>query len=461
MDLQLKISGEHHKMLRDHLLPGDDLEAVAVALCGRHSAENLTIFTVHDITLIPYSACKRESNLLTWTTALIEPYFQKIGRSDLAIMKIHSHPGGYRAFSNTDDDSDQEFFSSVFGWAVNDKAHLSAVMLPDGEIFGRVFGDDLRALTLNKVTIVGDTVKIYSNLTNKEHSEFAKRNRQTFGDATYSLLSSLHVGVVGCSGTGSPVIEQLVRLGVGHITIIDPDSVEEKNVNRILNSTMNDAKLSKPKVNVIKEAVQKIGIGTKIKTIQANLYDNKAISEQLIACDFVIGCMDSVDGRYLLNQLSTFYILPYLDLGVKLEADGSGGINKICGSVNYLQPGKSSLITRGVYSIEDMRAASQFRQNPAEFENLKKNAYIKNINVNSPAVISVNMSIASMAVNEFLNRIHPYKSESPEQYAQATLDITENCIINVSESDFQADNYLRKKTGRGDIVPFLEMPELS
>lgn len=461
MDLQLKISGEHHNILKNHLLPGDGLEAVAVALCGRHSAENLTIFTVHEITLIPYSACKREPNLLTWSTALIEPYFQKIGKSDLAIMKIHSHPGGYRAFSKTDDESDDEFFTSVFGWAVNDKAHLSAVMLPDGEIFGRAFSEDLSSEFLNKVTIVGEYVKIYSNLTSTEHTGFAKRNRQTFGDTTYSLLSSLHVGVVGCSGTGSPVIEQLVRLGVGHITIVDPDSVEEKNVNRILNSTMNDAKLGKPKVHVLKEAIQKIGIGTNIEAIQANLYDHKFISEQLIVCDFVIGCMDSVDGRYLLNQLSTFYILPYLDLGVKLEADGKGGINKICGSVHYVQPGKSSLITRGVYSIEDMRAASQYRQNPAEFENLKKNAYIKNINVNAPAVISVNMSIASMAVNEFLNRIHPYKSESPDQYAQATFDITENCIINVAESDFQVDNYLKKKIGRGDMVPFIEMPELS
>ena len=461
MDLQLRISGEHHKRLKEHLLPNDGLEAVAIALCGRHTAENITIFTVHDITLIPYVDCKREVNLITWPTTLVESYFERIGKSDLAIMKIHSHPGGYRAFSETDDDSDHEFFSSVFGWATNEKPHLSTIMLPDGELFGRAFFSDLSNFSLKKVMVVGDTVQVFRDSSYLEHGDFAQRNRQTFGDTTYSMLNALHIGVVGCSGTGSPLIEQLVRLGVGQITIVDPDSIEEKNLNRILNSSLSDAKSNKSKVEVLKDAINRIGIGTKVNAIQANLYDNKSISGQLIPCDFIIGCMDSVDGRYLLNQLAAFYILPYLDLGVKLEADGKGSINKICGSVHYIQPGKSSLITRGVYTIDDMRAASQYRKNPMEFENLRKNSYIKNINVNAPAVISVNMSIASMAVNEFLNRIHPYKADSPDQYAQTTIDITENCMVNVAEADFQVDQYLKKKVGRGDIDPFIEMPELS
>jgi hypothetical protein len=92
---------------------------------------------------------------------------------------------------------------------------------------------------------------------------------------------------------------------------------------------------------------------------------------------------------------------------------------------------------------------------------LKKEAYIKNVNVNNPAVISVNMQIASHAVNEFLNRIHPYKSEEPSEYAASTIDITEGYIVNVQESGFEIDSYLRKRIGRGNIIPFIEMPELS
>lgn len=257
------------------------------------------------------------------------------------------------------------------------------------------------------------------------------------------------------------MIEQLVRLGVGNLVLVDPDIVEHKNLNRILNTTKTDAESRKPKVKAIAEAIDEIGLGTTVSYFQANLYDDIVLLRALIGCDVIFGCMDSVDGRYLLNQLCSFYLIPYFDLGVKLEADGKGGIEKICGSVHYLQPGKSSLVSRGVYTMEDVRAAGQFRKNRDEFENLRKNAYIKNVNVNSPAVISVNMNIASHAVNEFLNRIHPFKAEHNRHYALSTVDITEGYIVNVSEDELEQDNYLRKKIGRGDTTPFIEMPELT
>ena len=461
MELQLRISGLHYQMLKKHLLPADGLESVAVALCGRYCDEENIILTVHDVTLIPDEECySREDDLLQWPTQKAIPYFEKIGKNDLAIMKIHSHPGGYNKFSKTDDNSDVEFFDSAFGWALNDKPHLSAVMLPDGEIFARLFFNNLHHEPIKKVLIAGDTIKLYTKNEEAESEDFALRTIQAFGDKTYQDLKRMSVGVVGCSGTGSPLIEQLVRLGVGKIVLIDPDTVEIKNLNRILNTTIENAEAHNPKVLVIANAIKKMGLGTEVISLQTNLYDSLESLKELIKCDTVFGCMDSVDGRHLLNQLCTFYLIPYLDLGVKLEANGKGGINKICGSVHYIQPGKSSLISRGVYTTEDLKAASQYRKNPEEFENLRKKAYIKNVNVNSPAVISVNMQIASHAVNEFLNRVHSYKAESASNYALSTIDITENCIINVSEVDLTVDNYLRKKMGRGDISPFIEMPEL-
>ena len=462
MQLQLRISGEHHEVLKTHLLPLDGKEAVAVALCGRFYENDSIFLMVHDLTLIPHNECySREWDILTWPTSRITHYFERINKSDLAILKIHSHPGGYNKFSNTDDISDAEFFDSVFGWSINDKPHASAVMLPDGEIFGRFFFHDLHSEPITKVCVAGDTILHYSKGRNFTFDDFAKRTIQAFGEKTYQCLKSLTVGVVGCSGTGSPTIEQLVRLGVGKIILIDPDTVELKNLNRILNTTIEDAKNSKPKVEVIANSIKNFGLNTIVETYQTNLYDSINALKSLVKCDVIFGCMDSVDGRHILNQLCSFYLIPYFDLGVKLEADGTGSINKICASVHYLQPRKSSLITRGIYTTDDLKASSQFRKNPSEYENLKQNAYIKNVNVNSPAVISVNMQIASHAINELLNRIHPFKTDSPANYAASTIDITEAYIVNSNESDFEVDEYLKKKSGRGDVLPFIEIAELS
>jgi hypothetical protein len=93
MALQLRISGLHHEVLKQHLLPQDGREAVAVALCGRHYNGSEKILTVHDLTLIPHNECySREWDFLCWPTQRIIPYFERISKSDLGILKIHSHP---------------------------------------------------------------------------------------------------------------------------------------------------------------------------------------------------------------------------------------------------------------------------------------------------------------------------------------------------------------------------------
>ncbi|MFV0599913.1 MAG: HesA/MoeB/ThiF family protein [Bacteroidales bacterium] len=307
MDTQIRITGEHYNKLKKHLFPKDGKEAVAVALCGRFSYESSEYLLVNDLTLIPYDECySRDSDILTWSTKRIIPYFKKINRSNMAIMKIHSHPGGYDEFSDLDDNSDYEFFESVFGWAINDKPHASAIMLPDGSIKGRFFSSDLSYNYVDKISIAGDTIIQYEKFSNERNNDFALRTIQAFGDKTYKLLSNLKIGVVGCSGTGSPIIEQLVRLGVGSLFLVDSDIVEFKNLNRIINSKRNDVILKHSKVEAISNAIKEIGLDTNVITSKNNLYNDIHTLKSLVKCDVIFGCMDTVDGRHLLNQLCSF-----------------------------------------------------------------------------------------------------------------------------------------------------------
>jgi hypothetical protein len=463
MLLQLKISGEDYSLLKDHLFPVDGKEAIAVALCGRHIDKNYHCLYVHDIILIPNQDCTiREKNIIQWSTLKLLPFLKRLSKGEFGILKIHSHPTGITEFSLQDDVSDKELFDSVFGWTNSIYPHVSAIMLSNGKIFGRFIFEDLHFEPISKISIAGDIIEYFDENENKNiNPDFALRAIQTFGDETYRKLAQLKIAVIGCSGTGSPVIEQLVRLGVGELVLVDPDIMEFKNLTRIINSKFSDAEEGKPKVQVISEVIKNMGLGTKVKTFQKNLFDDVEMLKTILKCDIVFGCMDSVDGRFLLNQLCSFYLLPYFDVGVKLEADGMGGIKQIVASLHYLQPGRSSLITRGMFDMDDVKAASQYRKCPEEFLELRKNAYIKNVRVNSPAVISINMTVASHAINDFLNRIHPFKVESPGSYASSTIDITEGYIINSKEEDFEIDYYLKKKSGRGDMTPFIELPELS
>ncbi|GET20669.1 ThiF family protein [Prolixibacter denitrificans] len=461
MSCKLRISGIHYRELKQYLYPGDGKEAIAIGLCGRLTLKDETIFTVHKIFPIPYSDCiVREELFLDWKTDRIQPILVEAEKNGYSVLKIHSHPSGYSNFSNTDDDSDLKLFESVFGWTLNTKNHLSAIMVPDGRILGRIIDDKLTFHAISSVSIISDDIKRFeqNNDEGLQKREVDIRNIQAFGEGTYQILKKMSVAVIGCSGTGSPVIEQLARLGIGKLVLVDPDVVEEKNLNRIINATQEDAVKRRHKVEVLKNAIMSFGFGTEVTTYSDNLYNNMEAIKTVASCDFIFGCVDTVDGRHLLNLISNYYLTPLLDIGVRLDADGKGGIESIHGTVNYVTPGRASLLKRGLYTPEDLLSAGELRKNPEHYANLEKEKYLKKAKTDSPAVISVNMFYASLAVNDFLARIHPFRIEPNNKYSIQRFVLSDPMYL---AEEVEEDKLFIKTIGKGDISPLLGLPELS
>lgn len=454
----LRISGEMHAQLRAHLHPGDLKEAIAFALCGRLSTSAHNGLLVHKLVLIPHEICLRKGDFIKWPTNYIDELIDEAAEKNMGILKIHSHPEGYDDFSELDDESDKILFPSIYALMNNEAPHVSAIMYGNGEIKARVVDSANVFHLVDKVTIIGDQVTIFNGQGQDSDVEINLRNIQTFGLGTTNLLKSLSVTIIGCSGTGSIVIEQLARLGVGKIIIADPDSVELKNLNRILNSTYEDALSKTSKVTVMKRAIDAMGFKTDVQPFTSLLQEDKDLLEAIMESDFVIGSVDSIEGRSIMNSISTMYLVPYIDMGVKLVTDKKGGIDEISGSVHYLQPGKSSLRTRGVYTIEELAAEGLKRTNPEMYEEQRKNGYVVDVNVESPAVIPINMQTASLAVLEFLARIHPYRYDPNARFAQTNISISDWEIWHEQEGPI--DTYLRKLVGRGNMKPMLNTPNL-
>lgn len=129
--------------------------------------------------------------------------------------------------------------------------------------------------------------------------------------------------------------------------------------------------------------------------------------------------------------------------------------------MHYLQPGKSSLKSREVYTSDDVRAELLRRDDPTEFRRRLAEGYIKNVQEDQPAVISVNSQIASMAMNELLARIHRYRNDANETYALQQYALHEGYNYRTAESKFPTCAVLPKDVGRGDVVPLLDRAELT
>lgn len=452
------ISDRHYETVRQHLFPGDGKEAVVVALCGRSQFANHQGLVVHEIIPIPYEECfERAPDYIHWPTRIVKPLLEKAMAQNMSIAKIHCHPGGGEFFSDIDTKSDQEFFESVYGWVSDDGPHASLIMLPDGSLFGRFITPDIQFQKIDRVKLSGDDLHFWDAPKEKiTFSDCDLRNIQTYGEGTIRLLKTLRIGIIGCSGTGSPVAEQLRRLGVGEIYMIDPDKVEAKNLNRILTTKLSD--IGHYKTAVLKREMDQYGGDTKVLSFPINLYDNTEVIRLLSSCDVLFGCVDSVDGRHLINQIAAFYLIPYIDLGVKLIADGQGGVDKICYSVHYLKPGQS-LMARRVYTPQMLAAAGLQRTDPAEFEKRVKEGYVQNAAVESPAVIHINVTTAAKAVSELMARLHHYRYDPSEEFNIQQWEEVSNSYLRKKDTAY--DLLLSKFIGRGDMVPLLNMPELS
>ena len=288
--------------------------------------------------------------------------------------------------------------------------------------------------------------------TEKVSSELFERTLQAFGRGTTHYLSNLTVGIAGVSGTGSIVAEQLMRLGVKRLVLVDDDVVEVRNLGRILNSTVMDAQAGTNKAIMMKRAFESIGLPTEVIAVPEVIHTPEAI-HPLSQCDILFGCLDSADGRMQLNRVSTFYTIPYIDLGVRLKAD-CGRFEEISGAIRYIRPGGASLYSMGAYTLDSLTSDSLRRNDPELYRARLKEKYIEGASEGSPAVISVNMQVASLGVMELLNRLHPFRATLNRETEVINIDMCEPAILSPSRPK-PPDKSLEKYVGTGDCLPLL------
>ncbi len=458
----LTMTQTQHQVLVKHLFPGDGKESAAFAICNRRAGNLRHRLLVHEIHGIPFEICTdRSPHRVSWPTEYLEPWLEMAIEQDMSIIKIHSHPGGMLNFSEIDNESDRHFLPAVRGWIESDTPHGSVIMIPDGQMLGRVIRNDNSFLPISTISVIGSNLQFWHPDNDNSLPDYTESHAQAFGAGTTKILGQLWAAVIGCSGTGSISIEQLHRLGIGTLVIVDDDRVEERNLNRILNATREDAENRLYKADVLAEAIRKSGLDITVIPVTKNLWHPDTV--RLVAqCDVLFGCMDTIDGRFLLNTLSNCYLQPYFDVGVRLDAipDGTekGRIREVCGSVHYLQPGKSSLISRGLFTMKEVAAAGLKRRDPDAYQQQTKDGYIRGINELRPAVISVNMSFASRMINDFLSRIHCYREQSNDQIAW--IEESHSSLEIFVEPESEPCKILSFLVGKGDIVPLLNLPEL-
>lgn len=127
-----------------------------------------------------------------------------------------------------------------------------------------------------------------------------------------------HALVIGAGGLGSPVALYLGSAGVGHITVVDHDTVDVTNLQRQVAHTL--ARVGLPKVDSIVQAVAAINPEVSVTPVMARA--DAALLDTLVAqADVVLDCCDNFATRHLINAACVKHGKPLVS-GAAIRFDG-------------------------------------------------------------------------------------------------------------------------------------------
>lgn len=434
----LIFTSQQYKELKRHLFPGDDLEALAFCLARQIKHEDGKRFLVTDIFLIPHELCEREADLLTWDTKDVVDIWDQAERDGKSVIKIHSHPGGLAAFSRQDDRSDFGLFPSIYRWCKSDCEHASVVFTPDFAV-ARILDKGNNAKPIDNVWVVGEELKLFPYR--------PATKLMGFDESTYAVLKKIKIGVVGCSGTGSWIIELAGRNEAGVLGLCEFDITKLHNLNRIVNAKKRD--IGKNKARVAEQAVKEMGLGTVVRVSELPLHTKGSV-ELLKGCDLIIGCTDSIFARHLLNLVCTYYLIPLFDIGVHIQSKDHQ-IKNVASGWEYIYPGGSSLQSRGIYTAAELANETYQLRSPEHFERLKEDGYVRGQAVSRPAVSPINGVAATSCFEEIQARLLGYRNSRVKQPASKVYCGKSDEWFVKHESAFEKDNFLSGKVGLGDV----------
>ncbi|MFA5833945.1 MAG: ThiF family adenylyltransferase [Bacteroidota bacterium] len=372
-------------------LQSSKFETCAILLTNpikRGDYYRLLVKEIHMVT--PDGYRKRNTSQAIIDPLFLAPLVKRAKINGFGLVFVHTHPGEQSIpnFSTIDDDG--EILLSKFIKSRKVEGPHAAI----------VFGENLcRSRILNsrkavKVISIGKTREtLFDPVRNKLLDRFHQRQVRILGNSGQQTITKLRVGIVGLGGTGSIICQQLTYLGIQNFLLIDPDNVEQSNLNRLVGAYKKHIGLAK--IRVAKEHVKKISSKVEVEMLQRSILDDD-VAKKLSKVDFIFCCTDSQSSRAVLNQLAYQYLVPTIDIGVSITTIQEI-VSRITGRVQLLSPDHACL------TCQELLDANIVRQEFLTPEQIAQDPYFIGAGEPQPAVISINSTMASLAITMFLN----------------------------------------------------------
>lgn len=399
-DVEVRFAQEQFDTLYGHLYPGDDREHAAVVLASLvERPGQIPRLLVSEVLLavdgVDYVMSPEGHGRLL--PAFINKAVVRCRNERLVYLHVHNHG------------SDKSVEFSTVDYASHARGYPALLDIVKGMPVGAlVFG--FRSLEidlwwptkergrLTRCVVVGSRIRrLYSRPAAAPKGSYQPSvDRQVLflGQAGQAELQAARVAVVGLGGVGSMVVQDLARLGVGELVLIDCDTLDKTNLSRVVTAVAEDVPSGPPKTGLAVRYAKAVNPSIKCTPIRDDVAFED-VANKLIDCDYIFLCADTMRARLVVNAIVNQHFIPGVQVGSKilLERDGKR-VEQFYSVVRHMRPGNGCLLCNGLISAH--RLAIEEKSD----EEWRAQNY--GIDSPNPSVISLNGIGASRSTHDFL-----------------------------------------------------------
>lgn len=228
--------------------------------------------------------------------------------------------------------------------------------------------------------------------------------QRAFGPGLPQAAKQIRVGLVGVGGLGMLALEQLARAGFRRFVLVDPDTIEVSNLNRL--PSVNARDIGRFKVQVGKRLVQQIarslGDMADVSVWKQDIYRSRAAQRALGRCDLILAVTDNELSRTMALNLALDCGREYLQAGSDIALSEDGSIIGLRAEVTGAETGRYCPICSGRLSPGQASIEARAYANSEVAVHARSEGYLPD--VAAPAVMSLNSVAAGMLVMEIQRR---------------------------------------------------------
>lgn len=455
-EYSIRISEQDYQKLREVVLADLPRESAAFVLAGSRQSSLSSVIIARRIIEIPESEYRIKGNYhLDISPRAINGVIALCEQNGLGVIFCHSHPSE-TDYSETDDAGEERLAKTL--WQFLPGAPIGSLLFTPTQVHGRIWTSENGPKPVTDLSVVGRVINnIPLNNGGVETPTYMDvdtygRQIEAFGESGQAKIGAAKVAVVGVGGTGSPTAEQLIRLGVRDLLMIDKDKqLVRSNKTRVYGSQFSDIDPDTgvsllPKVEIVANYLRKVDPAANIRTIVGSVVESSAVNA-LLDRDVIFCCTDEHWGRSVVNQIAYQYLIPVIEMGVRVDAK-EGKIGGASGTVHVLRTGKPCL---WCYQFLDARRIRSECLPPEEREKLLREGYVENLGISAPSVISLTTTISGLAVTTFLQLVTDFMGPAGD-IATLQYSIMEG-LVRRGTTQIQEDCICKVVSGFGDIKP--------